>query len=171
MLRIASLAGIVGAVTAIGVFMRKGDSNTAGMLVFAAVACSLLFAWSWKDSLLAPLAWAKGYVEGVESDHRHEWYAFKGQRVRVFLDEAQRPWFALNEIASILALNADEKTFRHYGAHEVTTPACASERCLSEIGLRRILKYSTHRDAGALGLWLERDVLRLLKNRIERETA
>jgi len=33
--------------------------------------------------------------------------------VRVFLDEKQRPWFALNEIAFILSLEVDEKNFRH----------------------------------------------------------
>src|SRR3954471_2339671 len=107
LLRIVSLAGIVGAVAAVGVFMRKGNSQTAGMMVFAAVACALLFAWSFKSALLAPLEWAKRYVEGVEGNERHEWYAFKGQRVRVFLDEAERPWFALNEIAFILSLNVD----------------------------------------------------------------
>ena len=108
-MRIASVAGIVASFTAIGVFVRKGDSNVAGLLVFAAVGCAILFAWSWKQSFLAPLEWAKRYVEGVEGDERHEWYAFKGQRVRVFLDEKQQPWFAVNEIAFILALEVDEK--------------------------------------------------------------
>ena len=91
--------------------------------------------------------------------------------MRVFLDEAQRPWFALNEIAFILSLDVDDKTFRHYGAHEVGKPVSAKEDCLSEPGLRRLMKYSTHADAEALGLWLERDVLRLLKNRRELEKA
>jgi hypothetical protein len=170
-LRIASLAGIVASFTAIGVFVRKGDSNVAGLLVFAAVACAILFAWSWRQSFLAPLEWAKRYIEGVEGDERHEWYAFKGQRVRVFLDEKQRPWFPLDEIAFILALKVDEKTFRSYGPNEIGTPEAASEKCLSENGLRRLIKYSSHRDAGALGLWLERDVLRILRNRAARDAT
>jgi len=171
LLRVASLGGILAAISALGVFFRNGDRMLAGLMVFAAVGCALLLVWSWKHSFLAPLEWAKRYVEGVEGNERHEWYAFKGQRVRVFLDEEQRPWFALNEIAFILALEIDEKTFRHYGPGDLAKPDGASEKCLSEAGLRRLIKYSTHRDAGALGLWLERDVLRILKNRAERDAA
>lgn len=169
LLRAASLAGILGAFSAIGVYMGKGDASTANTLVFLAVGCGVLFVWSWRNALFAPFEWAKRYVEGVEGDHRHEWYAFKGQRVRVFLDQAGQPWFALNEIAFILAIKVDDSTFRHYSAKEVSTPSTAPERCLSESGLRRLIKYSKHRDAGALGLWLEREVLRVLENKKERE--
>jgi len=171
LLRIASLGGMAAALIALGVFFRKGDSTLAGLMVFAAVACSILLAWSWKHSFLAPFEWAKRYIEGVEGDERHEWYAFKGQRVRVFLDGRRQPWFPVNEIAFILSLEVDEKTFRRYGPGELAVPEGASEKCLSEIGLRRLIKSSTHRDAGALGLWLERDVLRMLRNRAERDAS
>ena len=164
--RIASLTGIIAAIVAIGVFVRKGDTLSASFLIFAAVACSVLFARSWTGSLFTLLESAKRHVEGVEGDHRHEWYAFKGQRVRVFLDANQQPWFALNEIAFILSIKVDKRTFRHYGSHEYGIPESASENCLSESGLRRLIKYSPHPEAGALGLWLEREVLRVLKNRL-----
>src|SRR5258706_12100062 len=85
-LRIASLIGVIAAIVAIGVFVRKGDTFSAGLLIFAAVACSILFARSWTGALFDSLEAAKHHVQGVEGDHRHEWYAFKGQRVRVFLD-------------------------------------------------------------------------------------
>jgi hypothetical protein len=165
LLRIASLIGIVAAIVAIGVFVRKGDALSASALIFAAVACSVLFARSWTGFLLTSLESAKHYVEGVEGGHRHEWYAFKGQRVRVFLDANRQPWFALNEIAFILSMNVDKKTFRHYGPHEYGIPESASEDCLSESGLRRLIKYSAHPEAGALGLWLDREVMRVLGNR------
>lgn len=168
-LRIASLVGIIAAIIAIGVFVRKGDALSASFLIFAAVGCSMLFAWSWTGSLFTSLDWAKRYVDGVEGDHRHEWYAFKGQRVRVFLDANRQPWFALNEIAFILSIKLDLETFRHYGSHELGIPESASENCLSESGLRRLIKYSPHPDAGALGLWLDREVLRVLSNRLSRE--
>jgi hypothetical protein len=171
LLRIASVAGMIAAVVAIGVFMHRGQTFPATMLLFVIVALGVMFSWSWTGSLFSALARAKSYVEGVEGDSRHEWYAFKGQRVRVFLDANQQPWFALNEIAYILSLQVDEKTFRHYGARELGTPESASEKCLSERGLRRLIRHSTHADAGALGLWLERDVLRMLKNRAERNAA
>ena len=121
----------------------------------------------WTGSIFTSLARAKQYVEGVEGGHRHEWYAFKGQRVRVFLDENAHPWFALNEIAFILDLKVDRDTFRRYGPEEVGVPATATEKCLSEAGLRRLVGHSSHRDAAALGLWMERDVLRILRNRAE----
>jgi len=168
-LRIASLVGLVAAVVAIGVFFRKGDTLTASLLVFASVGCSILFARSWTGSLFTLLESAKHHVQGVEGDHRHEWHAFKGQRVRVFLDANQRPWFALNEIAFILSIKVDDKTFRHYGSRELGIPESARENCLSESGLRRLIKYSAHPDAGALGLWLDREVLRVFSNRLGHE--
>jgi prophage antirepressor-like protein len=151
--------------------VRKGDSSSAIGLLFIAPAFAVAFSWSWTGSLFAPFEWAKRHVEGVEGDHRHEWYAFKGQRVRVFLDTNRQPWFALNEIAFILALKGGKKTFRHYGPREFGVPESASEHYLSESGLRRLIKYSVHPEAGALGIWLERDVLRVLRRRMEIRAA
>ena len=169
--RIASIAGLVAAFVAIGLFVKKGQSFPAGMTIMLVVPLAVVFSWSWTGSVFGSLGWAKRYVEGVEGDQRHEWYAFKGQRVRVFLDEHGQPWFALNEIAFILSLKVDGTTFRHYGPREYGIAGTSAEACLSEIGLRRLIKYSAHRDAGALGLWLERDVLRVLRNRRERNAA
>jgi hypothetical protein len=165
--RIASLAALIAVIAGIGFFVLKGDRSNAILLLFIAPAFAIAFSWCWTGSLLAPFEWAKRYVQGVEGDHRHEWYSFKGQRVRVFLDENQEPWFALNEVAYILALEIDEKTFRHYGPREYGIPDSASESHLSESGLRRLIKYSAHPDAGALGIWLDREVLRVLGRRAE----
>lgn len=169
--RIASLAAIFALFAAIAVFVRKGDALGAALLVATVPVLAIAFAWSWTGSLFSSLEWAKRYVQGAEGEHRHEWYSFKGQRVRVFLDESQRPWFALNEISFLLGIKDEKNTFRHYGSQEYGTPRSASERCLSESGLRRLIKHSAHPDAGALGTWLERDVLRMLRNRQEREAA
>ena len=165
--RIASIVAILAVIAAIGVFARQGNATVAILLLVTAPVLAVLFSWSWTGLLFAPFEWAKRYVEGVEGDHRHEWYAFKGQRVRVFLDEKQQPWFALDEIAYILALKVDKATFRNYGPHECAIPESASERCVSASGLRRLIKYSAHPEAGALELWLERDVLRVLRRRRE----
>jgi hypothetical protein len=165
--RIASLIALIALIVAIGLAVRNGNTSLAALLVFMSPAFAVAFSWNWTGSLFAPFEWAKNYVQGVEGDHRHEWYAFKGQRVRVFLDERQEPWFAVYEIAFILALEDGEKTFRHYGPHEYGIPASASERCLSEGGLRRLIKYSAHPEAGALGIWLEREVLRVLRRKKE----
>ncbi len=169
--RIASIAGLVAAFTAIGVFVQRGQSFPAGMTIMLVVPLAILFSWSWTGSIFGSLALAKRYVEGVEGDARHEWYALKGQRVRVFLDEDHRPWFAVNEIAFIFELEVEAATFRHYGPREYGIAGTAAEACLSESGLRRLIKYSPHRDAGALGAWLERDVLRVLRNRRERNAG
>ena len=150
-----------------GSFVSKGDKSSAILLIFIVPAFAVAFSWNWTGSLFAPFEWAKRHVEGVEGNHRHEWYSFKGQRVRVFLDERQQPWFALDEIAYILDVKADARTFRHYGPHEYGIPESASGHHLSESGLRRLIKHSAHADAGALGLWLEREVLRVLGRRKE----
>jgi prophage antirepressor-like protein len=108
---------------------------------------------------------SEALCRGRGGDHRHEWYAFRGRRVRVFLDADRRPWFALGEIAFILSIEADDKAFRNYGPQELGIPESASEKCLSESGLRRLIKYSPHPDAGALGLWLDREVLLVLSKK------
>ena len=165
--RIGCLLAIFLVFAAIGVFARKGDALHAAMLVAIVPLLAYVFSRSFTGLLFTSLERAKRYVDGAEGAHRHEWYSFKGQRVRVFLDERQRPWFALNEIAFILAVKDEKNTFRHYGPHEYGIPDAAKERCLSEAGLRRLIKYSAHPDAGALGIWLEREVLRMLRNRKE----
>ena len=79
--RIASIAGLVAAFVAIGLFVKKGQSFAAGMTIMLVVPLAVVFAWSWTGSIFGTLGRAKSYVEGVEGDQRHEWYAFKGQRV------------------------------------------------------------------------------------------
>lgn len=167
--RIVSLLAIFGLIVAIGKAVDRGDRYSAVLLVLIAPAFAVALSWYWSGMLFAPFEWAKRYVDGAEGDHRHEWYGFKGQRVRVFLDAQQQPWFACNEIAFLLGIDDVKSTFRGYGPHEFGTPESASEHCLSETGLRRLIKYSAHPDAAALGVWLERDVLRMLKNRRERQ--
>ena len=168
-MRIASLAAIFAVLAAIGFFLTRGDALIGIFLLATVPFLAALFSWVWTGSLFTSLEWATRYIQGVEGDHRHEWYSFKSQRVRVFLDEMQRPWFPVSEIAFILDLKVERDTFRHYGTDEYGTPESASERCLSESGLRRLIKYSAHPDAGALGNWLEREVLRMLRNRNERQ--
>ena len=167
LLRIGSLVAIVALISAIGLFFRQGNATGAILLLVTTPVFAVVFARSWTGFLFTSLESAKRYVQGAEGDHRHEWYAFKGQRVRVFLDGAQEPWFALNEIAYILDVKVDKTTFSNYGPQEYGVPETASEPCLSERGLRRLIKYSGHPDSGVLGLWLERDVLRVLRRRKE----
>lgn len=169
--RVASLLAFFGLIAAIVLAVRRGYTTAAVFLILTAPAFAVALSWNWTGLLFAPFEWAKRYIDGAEGDHRHEWYGFKGQRVRVFLDAEQQPWFAVNEIAFLLGIDDPKTTFRSYAPHEYATPESASERCLSEAGLRRLIKYSAHPDAVALGVWLERDVLRMLRNRKEREAA
>lgn len=169
--RIVSLVAIVAVLAAISVLDRKRDALYTIMLVATVPFLAFLLSRSWTGLLFTSLERAKSYVEGAEGGHRHEWYSFKGQRVRVFLDKKQRPWFAVNDVAFILDIKDEKSTFRRYGPHEYGIPKSASEHCISELGLRRLIKYSAHPDAGALGIWLEREVLRMLRNRKELEAT
>ena len=170
-LRIASLAGIVASFVAIGVFVRAKDSHSASLFVFVAAGFGILFAWSLRGAYLAPFEWARRFVQGVEGDHLHEWYTFKGLRVRVFRDAGGNPWMALEDIAPILEVDAAEAGLRRYGPEELGTPDSAPGDCLSADGLRRLVKHSRHRDAGALGLWLDREVLKVHGDLPGRETV
>ena len=114
----------------------------------------------------AGIAAARRKVQGVEHGGRHEWHAFRGQRVRVFLDEYGAPWFSAREIAAILEVKNPAEALLPYGRNEAAEPAFAKgERCLSESGLRRMIRHSRHPEAPALGLWLEREVLFTLGRR------
>jgi hypothetical protein len=169
--RIASLAALIGVIAAIVFFIRRGNLGAASLLLFLSPAVAVALSWNWTGSLFAPFEWAKRYVDGVEGEHRHEWYAFKGHRIRVMLDEDGAPWFSVKEIAFVLAIKVDKQTFRHYGPHEYGIPESASESYLSEAGLRRMIKYSSHPDAGALGIWLEREVVRVLTRQTEMQAT
>jgi hypothetical protein len=164
------LFAFLGLIVAISLAMIRGDTDTAGLLILSTPAFAVALSWNWTGLVFAPFEWAKRYIDGAEGGHRHEWYGFKGQRVRVFLDAEQQPWFACNEIAFLLGIDDPKTAFRSYAPHEYGTPESASERCLSEAGLRRLIKYSTHPDAVALGVWLERDVLRMLRNTKARQS-
>ena len=166
-LRVVAVAGIIAAFLAVGYFVKKRQAAYAIPLLFTVIPFAYMLSRNWTGSLFSGAESAKRYVDGVEGQHRHEWYAFKGQRVRVWLDAKQQPWFAVRDIAGTLDLNVDKTTFRAYGLREHAIPESASEACLSEQGLRRLIKNSKHGEAGALALWLERDVLRVLRNRNE----
>jgi hypothetical protein len=167
LLRTASIAGVVAVIVMVSLSLRRGNTTLAIVLLSTTPVLAYMASRSWTGSLFSGIESARRYVDGVEGDHRHEWYAFRGQRVRVFLDAKQQPWFAATDIAHILDLKVDKLTFRAYGPSEYGAPESASEPYLSERGLRRLLKYSKHLDAGAIGLWLEREVLRVLEKRKE----
>jgi hypothetical protein len=132
----------------------------------AGVAIVFVFLFDLPQLLFSAIDAARHKVQGVEHAGRHEWYAFHGQRVRVFMDESGAPWFAASEIAAILGIRDAAEALRAYSASEAGQPDFArGERCLSEAGLRRAIKYSKHPDASALGIWLEREVLFPLRQR------
>ena len=161
-LRIASLLAVIGLVAAAGKILPPAA------VVFIAVPVGFFVSWMWKDMLFAPFQWARAKIEGAEGDHRHEWYNYRGQRVRVFFDELHAPWFAAKDICGILGLGRRDDPFRHFGAKEYAVPESAGEPCLSEAGLRRLIKYSKHPDAVGLGPWLDREVLQMIARRRER---
>lgn len=140
--------------------LRHLTQNPFLLFAIAGVAIAFVYLFDLPQLLFTALGAARHKVQGVEHDGRHEWYAFHGQRVRVFLDEDGAPWFAANEIGAVLGLKAPDEVLRGYEAAEAANPHFANgEKCLSEAGLRRMIKYSQHPDASALGIWLEREVL------------
>jgi len=137
-------------------------------LVFpiAGVALWLAYVFDLAELPFAAVRAARRKVAGVEHTGRHEWYGFKGRRVRLFLDAGGAPWFLLRDITPILGVEDPDQALRHYGASEIAPlDAAERERCLSEAGLRRLLAHTPHSEAGAMLLWLEREVLLPLRRR------
>jgi prophage antirepressor-like protein len=107
-------------------------------------------------------------VAGVEGEGRHEWYGFRGTRLRIFLDANGAPWLAVKELAHVLDIRDTKEAFSLYGPTEYASPSFADgEPCVSDRGLRRFIKYSKHPDAHAIKLWWEREVLLPLNRRRE----
>lgn len=130
------------------------------------VAIGLVWIFDVPQWLFSGIDAARHKVSGVEHDGRHEWYGFRGRRVRLFLDANGSPWFLLRDIAPLLGIQRGDRALDHYGASEAATLAAADgERCLSEAGLRRLLAHVQHENAGAMLLWLEREVLMPLGRR------
>ena len=133
--------------------VRHLTHNPFLLFPIAGVAIAFVYLFDVPQLLFTALDAARHKVQGVEHAGRHEWYAFHGQRVRVFLDDAGAPWFAANEIAFILGITDVP------AIEAAEPPFSGGEKCVSEAALRRMIKNSRHPDASALGIWLEREVL------------
>ena len=130
---------------------RHLTQNPFLLFPIAGVAIVLVYLFDAPQIFFTAIDAARHKVQGVEHAGRHEWYGFRGRRVRVFLDESGAPWFAANEIGLILGVKD--------AAEAVEPPFAGGERCLSEAALRRMIAHSHHPDASALKIWLEREVL------------
>lgn len=135
-------------------------------LPVAGVAIVLVYVLDAPQAIFSAFGAARRRLRGIKHDGRHDWYGFRGTTLRLFFDEGESPWIAVKEIAQILEIEDLAATFRHFGPSEFAAqPFAGGERCLSEAGLRRYLKGSRHRDAHALLLWFEREVILPLQRR------
>lgn len=147
------------AIVNLGAFALFAVAGAVIVLVYTFDAPGLLF---------AGLHAARKKVQGVEHAGRHDWYGFHGTTIRVFFDERRNPWMAAKEIAHLLQAGPIPATFRGYRSAEFAKQSFANdEYCLSEAGLRRLLASSSHPEAHAMLLWLEREVLFPLRMREE----
>jgi len=144
-------------------------AKTLGVIaLFPLVGWAILLVWLFDapQLLFSLFDAAKHKVAGVEGEGRHEWYGFRGTRLRIFLDGSGAPWLAVKEFAHVLDIGDVKESFRLYGPSEYAKPPFADgEPCISDRGLRRYLKYSKHPDAHAVKLWWEREVLLPTKRR------
>ena len=132
------------------------------------VVIVLVYLFDAPQFLFSVIDAARHKVAGVEHNGRHEWYGFRGTRMRLFFDEAGAPWIAVKELALVLGIDDVAETFRLYRPSEFSAPSFADgEECVSEVGLRRLVKYSRHQDAHALKLWFEREVLLPRRRRLD----
>jgi len=155
-------------VCAVVCFLAISYLGPFAFLPIAGALVVLVYVLDAPQAVFSVFAAARRKVQGIEHDGRHDWYGFRGTTLRLFFDGAGKPWIAVKEVAQILEIDDVAEAFRLYGPAEFTAQSSASdERCLSETGLRRLLKYSRHRDAHALLLWFEREVMLPLRRRRE----
>jgi len=162
--------GRAAAVAACGivVYLAIKHLGPFGLFAVAGAVIVLVYVFDVPQLLFSALERARRKVRGVEHDGRHDWYGFQGNTIRVFFDDRRKPWMAVKEIAHVFQVEDVADAFRQYGPAEFAQqPFANDEYCLSEAGLRRLLKYSRHRDAQAFLLWFEREVLMPLQRRQE----
>jgi hypothetical protein len=163
------VAAIVGSV--IVIYWGFATLGAFGLFTMAGAIIVLVYAFDVPEILFFGFYKARRKVQGVEHAGRHDWYGFHGTTIRVFFDERRKPWMAAKEIAHILATGDVPEAFRGYRSSEFAQqPFANDEYCLSEAGLRRLLKDSQHPEAHPMLLWLERDVLFPLRERQTRAT-
>ena len=142
--------------------------GAGSLFVVAGAVIVLVYVFDAPQLVFSALDAARRKIRGVEHDGRHDWYGFRGTTMRLFFDDAGLPWIAVKEIALVLRIDDVAQALRHYGPAEFAAQSLANgEQCLSEIGLQRLLKHSRHRDAHALLLWFEREVMLPLRRRRE----
>ena len=156
------------AACAIVVYLAISRLGAFGLFAVAGALVVLVYVFNAPQLLFSVFDAARRKVRGVEHGGRHDWYGFRGTTMRLFFDEAGRPWIAMKEIAQVLEIGDAARAFSHYRPAEFAAqPFAKGEQCLSENGLRRLLEHSQHPDAHALLLWLEREVLLPLQRRRE----
>ena len=156
------------AVCGIVVYLAIAYFGNAGYVTLALAAVVLVYVFDVPQFFFLAFDAARAKVQGVEHDGRHDWYGFKGVTLRVFCDESGEPWVAAKEIARVLEIEDVAATLSNFGPGEFARqPFARDEACLSERGLRRLLKYSRHRESGALLLCFEREILMPLRRRSE----
>jgi len=167
--RLFRVAAVVGSLVVL--YLSFTLLGAFGLFAMAGCVIVLVYAFDVPEVLFFGMHKARKKVQGVEHAGRHDWYGFHGTNIRVFFDDQRKPWLAAKEIAHILAAGAIPEAFRGYRSAEFgRQPFANEEYCLSEAGLRRLLKGSQHPDAHPMLLWLERDVLFPLRERGNRPT-
>ena len=162
-MRVATVVGCV-----LVVYLAVVSIGAFALFAVAGAVIVLVYVFDVPQLLFSGVHAARKKVQGVEHAGRHDWYGFHGSTIRVFFDERRNPWMAAKEIAHILAIGDVPEAFRGYRASEFAKQSFAKdEYCLSESGLRRLLKQSQHPEAHAMLLWLEREVLFPLQRREE----
>ena len=158
----------VAAACAIVVVLAVSQLGPFALIPVAGVVIVLVYVLDAPQRIFSAAAAARRKLRGVKHAGRHDWYGFRGTTLRLYFDEGGKPWIAVKEIAQILEIEDVTAAFRHYGPAEFAAQSFAGgEQCLAETGLRRFLKYSRHRDAHALQLWFEREVILPLQRRRE----
>ena len=167
--RAMRVAAVIGSV--IVLYLAFTTLGAFGLFAMAGVVIVLVYVFDVPEVIFAGFYKARRKVQGVEHAGRHDWYGFHGSTIRVFFDERHKPWLAAKEIAHILAAGDVPEAFRGYRSAEFSQqPFADDEYCLSEAGLRRLLKGSQHPEAHPMLLWLEREVLFPLRERQIRPT-
>ena len=164
--RLMRAGAVVGCV--IVVYLAVVSIGAFALFAVAGAVIVLVYVFDVPQALFWGVHAARKKVQGVEHEGRHDWYGFHGSTIRVFFDERHKPWLAAKEIAHILEAGDVPAAFYAYHPSEFARqPFAKDEYCLSEAGLRRLLKYSQHPEARAMLLWFERDVLFPLQQRDE----
>jgi hypothetical protein len=142
------------------IFGNLGQSSEKSVIWAVTIVCSSPI---WALALARPIveffpAAYQALRSLVWDKESGRWYAYDGQRIRVFTVDGA-PWVAVQDIAAVTGWENLDERCRRLPPEQCQVFESTELLCLSEPGIHGLFVKRTDPEALKFGLWIERNVL------------